>query len=301
MCVYPLILNSLGYSQDNYGYSPWNSDGPIYFYNRDEPYYEFTNFYNGAPIMLDDKEWKTTEHYFQAQKFVGTPYVEVIRKAYGPRDAFNLSRDPSISRWKRNDWEEVKMDVMRKALFAKFAVNGSKPNHLRERLLGTGSRELVEHSPHDSFWGDGSDGTGQNHLGKLLMELRSRLRGEDVECDSCKTSRQASYETHSSGSAASGVVAGGIPSSELTQPPLFQDKQKINSEPKTGMLVDVDGKGEVMVEPSHSPATDQEYLQPPPHTLAPPLTPTPATPQASMKVSSGFEDKSDEPEPMDEN
>ncbi len=184
-----------GCTRGGTNYSPWDSPGPIYFYNRGEPYYEFTNFYNGAAFILDDSEWPTTEHYFQAQKFVGTPYVHKIRIAFGPRDAFELSRNPTISRWRRSDWEVVKMDVMRKALFAKFI---SHPI-LKKKLLDTGKRELVERSPYDSFWGDGGDGTGENHLGKLLMELREKLQGgqyKDVERDGVQAGTSFGIPSH---------------------------------------------------------------------------------------------------------
>ncbi len=40
---------------------------------------------------------------------------------------------------------------------------------------GTGMLELVEISPNDFFWGRGVDGSGQNHLGRLLMALRKAL------------------------------------------------------------------------------------------------------------------------------
>ena len=42
----------------------------------------------------------------------------------------------------------------------------------------TGTRELVEHTANDSYWGDGGDGTGQNKLGKLLMQVRDEVKGE---------------------------------------------------------------------------------------------------------------------------
>ena len=150
--------------------------GPILFYNRDEPYYEFTNFYR-AEIMIDGKQWPTTEHYFQAQKFVGTPYVEQIRTLQAPRMAFNLSRDPQVSCWRRKDWEQEKVKVMYKALLVKFTQH----KKLQDMLLGTGNRELIEHSPYDRYWGDGGDGSGENMLGKLLMKVRGELQGESIE------------------------------------------------------------------------------------------------------------------------
>ena len=145
--------------------------GQILFYNRDEPYYEFTNFY-AAPIDLDGKTWPTTEHYFQAQKFIGTSYPEVIRNFDRPRQAFDLSRDPAVSRWRRSDWEEIKIAIMKKALLAKFTQH----KRLRQMLLNTGDNMLIEHTPYDKFWGDGGDGSGQNHLGMLLMEIRYDLK-----------------------------------------------------------------------------------------------------------------------------
>eukprot|EP00731_Ephydatia_muelleri_P002146 Em0001g2146a len=155
-----------------------NSDGPINFYSRDEPYYEFTNFYEHA-ISIDGKKWNTSEHYFQAQKFVGTPYMEIIRNMQRPRDAFDLSRDPFVSPWLRSDWETVKLDVMYKALLAKF----SQHNNLKALLLRTGKRELIEHTSNDKFWGDGGDGCGQNNLGKLLMRVREVLKNSSVTPD----------------------------------------------------------------------------------------------------------------------
>lgn len=148
----------------------------IYFYNRDEPYYEFTNFFvPKVPIQLDGKQWKTTEHYFQAQKFIGTPYVEFIRKLDRPREAFEMSRKPSVARWMRKDWENVKCKIMYKALLAKFISNPS----LRVKLASTGDRHLVEHSPNDGFWGDGYyayGGRGKNMLGILLMDVRTHIK-----------------------------------------------------------------------------------------------------------------------------
>ena len=148
---------------------------PIHFYNKDEAYYEFTNFYQ-SPVWIDDSEWATTENYFQAQKYIGTPLYDAIQKCQYARDAFRISRSPQGSRWRRKDWEEVKVDIMRVALYAKYTQH----QRLRDLLLGTGEREIVEHTSNDSFWGDGGDGRGQNVLGKLLMELRDQLLGTPV-------------------------------------------------------------------------------------------------------------------------
>lgn len=144
----------------------------ILFYHKHEDCYEFTNFYE-CWIELDDKFWRSTEHYFQAQKFVGTPLVEHIRNAPSAREAFELSRDPEIAFWKRGDWESVRDKIMKKALLAKFTQRKS----LLEKLKSTGSKKLIENAPWDNYWGCGPYGDGQNKLGELLMEIRELAKG----------------------------------------------------------------------------------------------------------------------------
>ena len=61
---------------------------------------------------------------------------------------------------------------MRDAEYAKFNQNPD----LLERLLATGEAKIVENSPVDYYWGVGLDGSGQNMLGVILMEVREKLR-----------------------------------------------------------------------------------------------------------------------------
>lgn len=138
----------------------------IYFYETNKPYGCFSNF-SIHPIILKDREWKSTEHYFQAQKFAGTQYEEEIRNANTPMKAALLGRDRSKPL--REDWEQCKVDIMKQALVAKFEQHPI----LKSILLSTGNCTLVEHTANDSYWGDGGHGEGENMLGKLLMEIRN--------------------------------------------------------------------------------------------------------------------------------
>jgi len=72
----------------------------------------------------------------------------------------------------RPDWDQVKDDVMRTAVRAKVETHA----HLRAKLLDTGNEELVENAPRDFCWGSGSDRSGRNMLGKILMEVRESVR-----------------------------------------------------------------------------------------------------------------------------
>ena len=85
----------------------------VYFYSALEAYGCFSNF-SWHGFELDGKYWKTSEHYFQAQKFLGTEYEDRVREARSPKDAANLGRRRDFPL--RKDWETVKDDVMRQAV-----------------------------------------------------------------------------------------------------------------------------------------------------------------------------------------
>ena len=141
----------------------------IRFYRVGDAYGCFSNF-SPHPIVLEGLEWPTSEHYFQAQKFAGTPHVEDVRAADSPMRAAEIGRERE--RPLRADWERIKDDVMRAAVRAKFTQH----EDLRETLLGTGDAQLIEHTTNDAYWGDGGDGSGRNMLGQILMEVRAELR-----------------------------------------------------------------------------------------------------------------------------
>jgi len=162
---------------------------PLFFYEKAAPYYEFTNFFqriDGEPLFItpNGKQWFTSEHYFQAQKFpnavINTPYGpknihEEIRLTPTAYDVFTLAnaRTGTYKQYIDPNWNKRSLDVMRDALYLKFSQNPE----LKKLLLETGNRYLIENAgAKDDFWGNGADGNGQNWLGKLLMETRSRLR-----------------------------------------------------------------------------------------------------------------------------
>jgi ribA/ribD-fused uncharacterized protein len=146
----------------------------IHFYGTKAEYGCFSNF-SAHPVRLRGRTWPTSEHYFQAQKFAGTPYEEEIRQANSPMIAARLGR--SRKHPLRRDWEGVKDAVMREAVLAKFTQHAD----LRAVLLGTGDAEIVERTTNDSYWGDGGDGTGRNKLGRILMSVRDELRAQQQQ------------------------------------------------------------------------------------------------------------------------
>ena len=145
----------------------------VYFYSQNKEFGCFSNF-SSHGFNLDDKFWATSEHYFQAQKFFGTKHYDVVMNAASPGDAAKIGRDRDLPL--RPDWEHVKDDIMRRALYAKFKAH----DDIREMLLSTGKKKIVEKTREDYYWGCGSDGTGLNRLGVLLMEIREQIRNEQL-------------------------------------------------------------------------------------------------------------------------
>jgi N-glycosidase YbiA len=144
----------------------------IRFYRVQDEYGVFSNFAL-YPIWLDGKRWPTSEHYFQARKFTHAEQREAIRAETSPMAAARIGRDRN---WPlRPGWEEVKDEVMREALWAKFTQHSG----LRELLLSTGDATIIEHTRNDAYWGDGGDGKGKNMLGRILMEVRERISNVD--------------------------------------------------------------------------------------------------------------------------
>jgi len=140
----------------------------ILFYSVGDEFGEFSNF-AAFPIKLAGKQWSTSEHYFQAQKFLDATDREQVRLAKTPALAARLGRDRTKKL--RPDWDSVRVSIMRQAVEAKFRQHPS----LQELLLSTGDAVLVEHTANDDFWADGGDGSGQNMLGRILMEVREVL------------------------------------------------------------------------------------------------------------------------------
>jgi len=141
----------------------------LFYSNRDNPYGCFSNF-SRHPFELDGRRWPTSEHYFQAQKFQDWADAEDVRRARSPKEAADIGRDHS--RALRRDWENVKDDVMRRAVLRKFETH----DDIRQILLDTGDESIVENAPGDYYWGCGADGSGKNMLGTILMEVRETLR-----------------------------------------------------------------------------------------------------------------------------
>lgn len=140
-----------------------------------DEYSFLSNFYLSV-FYIDGVMYPSVEHYYQSMKFTGWARQVVLATAT-PAIAKKMARSLPADLFIDN-WDDIKVGVMRTALRAKFAPGST----LAEMLLNTGDANLVEGNTwHDNFWGDCTCDacvivTGENMLGELLMEIRAELR-----------------------------------------------------------------------------------------------------------------------------
>jgi ribA/ribD-fused uncharacterized protein len=132
-------------------------------------YHFLSNFYL-CPIVYEGREFTSTEAAYQSAKTTN-PKLKDTFAGMSPRRAKQFSKAIKRQGLQRSDWFDVNLQIMEQILWLKF-VPGSA---LAQKLVATGDEELVE----GNTWGDCfygvCGGKGQNHLGKLLMKIRTEL------------------------------------------------------------------------------------------------------------------------------
>ncbi len=142
----------------------------VFFYEQD--FYVLSNF-SAFSLWWKGLHFPTSEHAYQWSKFWLTgndSIMETIRHAPSAHEAFKAAE--SYRNYCRNDWPDVKVEVMRSLLRAK----AEQHEYVRRKLEATGDRELIENSWRDAYWGWGPNRGGQNMLGRLWMEVRAERR-----------------------------------------------------------------------------------------------------------------------------
>lgn len=161
----------------------------IRFYRANEkPYGAFSNLYRRA-IVFEDQVFKTSEHAYQAGK-ARKPEVKAWLMA-APSPALLAMAAHGLYYWDiAPGWSRTKFDRMRAVLEAKF----SQHEDLRDLLLSTGDAKLIEtatvDNPVNRLWGE-VNGVGENMLGRMLMELRAKLRRRVRKPTGGRRSKQA--------------------------------------------------------------------------------------------------------------
>jgi len=139
--------------------------------------------------------YPSVEHAFQAAKTFDKKHRRAIQKEPKPAIAKVMGHGVEL----REDWDDVKIGVMSWLLRDKFYGTWPGSDDLQEFLRETSPHVLVEGNFHkDWFWGavpskdvkisnlpiwhdDDRDWYGENHLGRLLMELRDEILDEETK------------------------------------------------------------------------------------------------------------------------
>ena len=156
------------------------TDTHVYFWRNKAP---FSNFYR-KPFRYRGHTLQFSEQGFMLEKALlfDPSKVDAIARATQPDKAKALGR--AVQNYDDVIWSSVRYDKMVEVLRAKF-----KEPFMRDILLRTGDRIIVEASPYDRIWGVGlgaedarilneKNWRGQNLLGKALMDIRAELKGE---------------------------------------------------------------------------------------------------------------------------
>jgi ribA/ribD-fused uncharacterized protein len=155
-------------------------DDCVVFRKTNEPFGGLSNMAPSFPLSVAGTAIRTSEALYQACRFPHSPEVQrMIIDQRSPMTAKMKSkpfRDAS-----RPDWQDLRVRIMRWCIRVKLVQHREAFGAL---LLAAGDRPIVEESAKDRFWGArGSDDgtlTGQNVLGRLLMELRQQLKVEPI-------------------------------------------------------------------------------------------------------------------------
>lgn len=140
-----------------------------------------------ATFVIDEKHYATAEHYMMAEKarlFLDAEIEEKILLSNDPSHAKAMGRQ--VRNFSAEIWKEQCFDLVVNGNIAKFSQN----SELKNFLIATGSKILVEASPVDRIWGIGLAEEdreaknpelwkGKNLLGFALMKVRDRLIQEN--------------------------------------------------------------------------------------------------------------------------
>ncbi len=147
----------------------------------------FSQWYQ-ASFQINGLKYPTAEHYMMAEKarlFGDQTTLEKILQATSPGKAKSLGRQ--VQGFNETQWVAARFDIVCRANHAKFDQNPK----LKQFLLNTGNKVLVEASPMDRIWGIGMAADhqhthnprlwkGLNLLGYALMEVREVIKNNDI-------------------------------------------------------------------------------------------------------------------------
>jgi hypothetical protein len=144
----------------------------------------FSNWYP-ASFIIGSMTFNCVEQYMMYMKAKTFNDQETMDKVMATLDAKEQKKlGRGVKNFNPVAWDLVKEEVVYDGCFAKYLQNLD----LKEDIIKTNDLMLVEASPYDKIWGigmsakdpdvtDESKWKGENLLGKALMKVRNKLKG----------------------------------------------------------------------------------------------------------------------------
>jgi len=139
--------------------------------------YDFLSNFYPCTIIFEGIRYSSVEHAYVASKTLDKQFRKKIAHLTA-KDAGLVKKLGRKCRL-RPGWEEMKLRLMKDFLIQKYTQD-----EFKKKLLETGDQEVIEGNYwHDNYWGDClcekcESIEGSNHLGKLLTEIREKVKGK---------------------------------------------------------------------------------------------------------------------------
>lgn len=161
-----------------------NESNFIGFYDETKENGYLSNWYK-ASFEYAGRKFAHAEQFMMYQKMMTFGHPEIAEKILETDDQYGCKQlgKSKISNWDSDLWDKIRYQIVKRGIKAKFFQN----KDLAEKLLSTGDKLLAECSGSDKNWGIGisdndprrfdvSNWSGQNLLGRCLMDVREEFR-----------------------------------------------------------------------------------------------------------------------------
>lgn len=153
----------------------YKKDECVTFKSTKGNYGALSNMAPNFPIKINDVTILTAEALYQCMRFPDHPEIQKELIKFGsPISSKQYGR--TVIQHTRLDWNYYRFSIMRLCLEIKLYQNYSSFSKI---LLDTNDLAIVEYTDKDKVWGATLEGefyTGTNALGRLLMELREKIK-----------------------------------------------------------------------------------------------------------------------------
>lgn len=161
-----------------------------FFYGHDEAKVGdnavFSQWYK-MPFTVDGHRYNCMEQYMMSEKALLFKDLDMLRQilsATEPKEQKALGR--KVKNFDSEVWNKHSQDIIFKGNYAKFTQNP----RLKQLLLATGDKVLVEASPFDKIWGigmrackaanDHHNWKGRNQLGYTLTRVKKAIIADEI-------------------------------------------------------------------------------------------------------------------------